>query len=408
MAIESLPLAFGIIMAVIGLVFYTQGLKGWFWRRFYAVMPGIVLCCFIPAVLNSFGVFADGVGAQIYRFSATYLLPASLLLMTLSMDVPKILGLGWRAVVMFFAASVGIVLGAPFSLWVAKQVAPDMFVDDTLWRGFSAVAGSWIGGAANQAAMKELFGVGDDLFGMMILVDTTNASIWLLVILILARHAGKIDAWLGADTSSIERVVQAVERYELDHARPASLRDLMVMFGLCFFVVGVCHFAGGVIAGWFAPFEWAVRYSLASSFFWMVVLVTLVGVGFSFTRVRHLDHVGASKIGTVFIFMLIAAIGMQINLNGMAAQWRLILIGFLWLCFHVVFIFAVGKLIRAPLFFICVGSNANTGGASSAPIVATAFHPALAPVGVFLGILGYAVGTFGGYVATLLMRWVVG
>ena len=92
LAIDSLPLAFGIIMAIIGLVFYTQGLPGKFWRRFYAVLPGIVLCCFIPATLNSLGVFADGVGSQIYGFTATYLLPASLLLMTLSMDVPKILG----------------------------------------------------------------------------------------------------------------------------------------------------------------------------------------------------------------------------------------------------------------------------------------------------------------------------
>lgn len=407
-AIDSLPVAFGIIMAIIGVVFYTQGLKGAFWRRFYAVLPGIVLCCFIPATLNSLGMFADGVGAQIYGFTATYLLPASLLLMTLSMDVPKILGLGWRAIAMFMAASVAIIISGPISLGIAKWVSPDMFTDDTLWRGFSAVAGSWIGGAANQAAMKELFGVGDDLFGMMILVDTTNASLWLLIILILAKHHQKIDRWLGADSSSIDKVVAAVESYERDHARPASLNDLMVMFGLCFAMVGIAHFLGAQIAAFFAPFAWAVQYSFASSFFWMVVIITLIGVGFSFTKVRRLDHVGASKIGTVFIFVLIAAIGMQINLSGIVSQWRLLLIGLLWMSIHVLIVFIVARLIRAPFFFLAVGSNANTGGASSAPIVATAFHPALAPVGVFLGILGYAMGTFGGYISTQLMRLVVG
>ncbi|WP_261863650.1 DUF819 family protein [Psychrobacter sp. JCM 18900] len=102
LAIDNLPLAFGIIMAIIGLVFLYPSLPGKFWRRFYAILPGIVLCCFIPATLNSLGVFADGVGSQIYGFTATYLLPASLLLMTLSMDVPKILGLGWKAIAMFF------------------------------------------------------------------------------------------------------------------------------------------------------------------------------------------------------------------------------------------------------------------------------------------------------------------
>ncbi len=405
--IDSLPIAFGVIMAIIGLVFYTQGLPGKFWRRFYALLPGIVLCCFIPATLNSLGIFGEGVGSQIYGFTATYLLPASLLLMTLSMDVPKILGLGWKAIAMFMAASVAIVISGPISLSLAKWLSPEMFTDDTLWRGFSAVAGSWIGGAANQAAMKELFGVSDDLFGMMILVDTTNASIWLLVILVLAKHSDKIDRWLKADTSSIERVVKAVESYERDHARPASLNDLMVMFGLCFAMVGVAHFLGGQIADYFAPYEWAVQYSFASAFFWMVVIVTLIGVIFSFTKIRRLDHVGASKIGTVFIFVLIAAIGMQINLAGMVSQWRLLLIGLVWMTIHVIIIFIVARLIRAPFFFLAVGSNANTGGASSAPIVATAFHPSLAPVGVFLGILGYAMGTFGGYISTQLMRLAV-
>lgn len=405
--VNSLPLAFGIIMAIIGLVFYTQSLPGKFWRRFYALLPGIVLCCFIPATLNSLGVFADGIGAQIYGFTATYLLPASLLLMTLSMDVPKILGLGWKAIAMFLAATVAIIISGPISLGLAKWVAPEMFTDDTLWRGFSAVAGSWIGGAANQAAMKELFGVGDDLFGMMILVDTTNASLWLLAILVMAKHSAKIDRWLKADTSSIDKVVAAVESYERDHARPATLNDLMVMFGLCFAMVGVAHFAGEQIAAFFAPYAWAVQYSFASAFFWMVVIITLIGVLFSFTKIRRLDHVGASKIGTVFIFILIAAIGMQINLAGIVSQWRLLLIGFVWMIIHVIIVFMVARIIRAPFFFLAVGSNANTGGASSAPIVATAFHPSLAPVGVFLGILGYAMGTVGGYISTQLMRLVV-
>jgi len=225
---------------------------------------------------------------------------------------------------------------------------------------------------------------------------------------VMAKHSDKIDRFLRADTGSIEKVVAAVESYERENARPGTLNDLMVMFGLCFAMVGLAHFIGGQIAEFFSPYSWAVQYSFASSFFWMVVIITLIGVGFSFTKVRRLDHIGASKMGTVFIFILIAAIGMQINLNGLVSQWRLLLIGLLWMCIHVVIIFIVARLIRAPFFFLAVGSNANTGGASSAPIVATAFHPSLAPVGVFLGILGYAVGTVGGYVSTQLMRLVVG
>jgi len=121
----------------------------------------------------------------------------------------------------------------------------------------------------------------------------------------------------------------------------------------------------------------------------------------------HLDHAGASKLGTALIYILIAAIGMQIQLHGIFDQWRLLLVAALWLAVHIAIVFAVARFIRAPLFFLCVGSNANTGGASSAAIVATAFHPALAPVGVLLGILGYTLGTIGGYFTAEILRHIV-
>lgn len=406
--ISELPAAFGLIMAVIAVIFYTSGLEHPFWRRFYAIFPAIVLCCFIPAALNTGGVFADGVGKKIYIFAATYLLPAALFLMTLSMDVPRLLGLGWKVLAMFFAASLGIILAGPLALWTYQQINPAAFADDTLWRGFSAVAGSWIGGAANQAAMKELFQVPDDLFGTMILVDTTNASLWLLVIFILAKHADKIDRWLKADTRAIDRLIVAVEKYERENARVTTLRDFMLIFSIAFAVTGAGSWAGGQIAALFSDQPWSAQYSLQSAFFWMVIVVTAIGVVLSFTPMRRLDHVGASKLGTVFIYLLIAAIGMQIDLRGVWQYWPLLLVGTLWITIHVIFIFIIARLIRAPLFYLCVASNANTGGASSAPIVATAFHPSLAPVGVLLGILGYAVGTIGGYLCTQLMRLAVG
>lgn len=408
MTITSLPSAFGLIMGIVALIFYTATLKSPFWKRFYAIFPAIVLCCFIPATFNTLGFFGAGVGKSIYGFAATYLLPAALFLMTLSMDVPKLLGLGRKVLAMFFAASIAIMLCGALSLWIYSLINPAAFQDDTLWRSFSAVAASWIGGAANQAAMKELFSVDDTMFGIMILVDTSNASLWLLVIFLLAKHQQKIDRWLNADTSAIERVIHAVENYEKEHARVPSLNDLLIILGLTFAAVGIAHPVGKELAQYFAQFAWTKDYSLDNAFFWSVISITVMGVSLSLTPARKLDYVGAGKIGTTFIFILIAAIGMQIDLRGVVAHWQLLLVGTLWMALHIVFIFLIAKWIRAPLFYLCVGSNANTGGASSAPIVATAFHPALAPVGVLLGILGYVIGTIGGYLATLLMRLVVG
>ena len=85
--------------------------------------------------------------------------------------------------------------------------------------------------------------------------------------------------------------------------------------------------------------------------------------------------------------------------------WPVIVIGLLWMLVHVIILLIVAKIIRAPFFFVAVGSQANVGGAASAPIVASAFSPALAPVGVLLAVLGYAVGTVAAVVCMEFMRY---
>ena len=88
------------------------------------------------------------------------------------------------------------------------------------------------------------------------------------------------------------------------------------------------------------------------------------------------------------------------------SQPALFVTGIIWMLIHTALLFAVAKAIRAPFFFIAVGSKANVGGAASAPVVAAAFHPALAPVGVLLAVLGYALGTYGAILCAELMRLV--
>jgi uncharacterized membrane protein len=69
---------------------------------------------------------------------------------------------------------------------------------------------------------------------------------------------------------------------------------------------------------------------------------------------------------------------------------------------------ALRHLLKAPVFYMAVGSQANIGGAASAPIVATAFHPALAPVGALMGVAGYVLGTYAGLLCAYMMRVVHG
>ncbi|MDX1639295.1 MAG: DUF819 family protein, partial [Balneolaceae bacterium] len=145
---------------------------------------------------------------------------------------------------------------------------------------------------------------------------------------------------------------------------------------------------------------------LDSSFFWIIVIATTGGLALSFTRARKLEGAGASKVGSLFLYILVATIGMKMNVLAIFENPGFFLLGLLWILIHVGILFVVAKVINAPFFFIAVGSQANIGGAASAPIVASAFHPALAPVGVLLAVFGYAVGTYGAWLCAILMQMV--
>jgi uncharacterized membrane protein len=394
----------GLLAATLGAVFWSTRSAHPFWRGFYRYIPALVLCYFLPALYNSFGLI-DGEQSKLYFIASRYLLPATLVLLTLAIDLPATLRLGPKALVMFFAAALSVMLGGPVALLIWKTLAPET-VDPELWRGMTAIAGSWIGGAANQAAMKEVFQIEPNVFGVMVAVDVLFAYLWMAVLLWMAAKQERIDRSLKADTSAIAALSDRMERVRLEHERIPSLPDLMIMLALAFGATGLAHALAAPLARAFTGVEWAERLSLASEFFWIVVLATTFGLLLSFTRARQLEGAGASRLGTAFLYVLIATVGMQMDIGAVVTNPALFGIGFTWIAFHAVVMLVVARLIRAPTFFLAVGSQANIGGAASAPVVAAAFHPSLAPVGVLLAVLGYALGTYGGWLTGQLMRLV--
>ena len=135
---------------------------------------------------------------------------------------------------------------------------------------------------------------------------------------------------------------------------------------------------------------------------------TIIGVSLSFTKARSLTGAGSMKVGSVFIYVLVATIGMRMDITAIFRNTEFFLIGSIWMAIHISLLLAVAWLIKAPTFFIAVGSTANIGGAASAPVVATAFHPSLAPVGVLLAIVGYIVGTWAAMLTGYMMMAMMG
>jgi uncharacterized membrane protein len=420
-------IVFGILMIALGLIFYTSKKEKGFWQKFYKIVPALFMAYFIPAIFTSAGIIApewttvsdtgeaiEG-SSQLYFMSSRYLLPAALVLMTLSIDLKAVFDLGPKALIMFFTGTVGIVLGGPIAVLVVGTISPETVGGegaDAVWRGLSTLAGSWIGGGANQTAMLEIYGYNQKLYGGMVFVDIVVANIWMALLLIGIGKTARIDKWLKADTEAIEDLKEKVSTYSKKVERNPSLKDYMVLAGIAFGTVSLAHFGAGYLSNFFESYVDGLPLGLkrnsmtflSSSFFWMISIATIMGILLSYTKAKRYEGAGASKIGSIFIYILVASIGMKMDLGMIFDNLGLIFIGAVWLAIHAGLLILVAKLIKAPYFFLAVGSQANVGGAASAPIVAAAFHPSLATVGVLLAVVGYAIGTVAAVLCTVLMQ----
>ena len=397
----------GLLVVILGLIFHTRSLGGR-WQTFYTFVPAILLCYLLPSLLNSFGVISSD-DSNLWQVAKDYFLPACLVLMTLSIDLKAILGLGSKALIMFFTATAGIILGGPIAILIVSLFSPETVGGEGMnevWRGFATLAGSWIGGGANQTAMLEIYGYNPDRYAAMVAIDVVVANIWMAFLLYGAGNPRPIDKWLKADTSAIEKLQTSMERYTAETGRKSELLDFVLIAAVAFGGVGLSHLVAELATAFFGQFAALKGTILGNEFFWVVVLATSIGMSLSFTKFRSLEGAGASKLGGVFIFLLVAIIGTRMDVFRIAEAPLLFLVGIVWMLVHVGLLIAVAKMIRAPFFFVAVGSQANVGAAASAPVVAGAFHPALAPVGVLLAVLGYALGTYGAIVCAELMRMV--
>ncbi len=399
---------FGLIAGTLGAVFWTASRETGMWKKFYTYVPALLLCYFIPGIYNSVGLI-DGNASKLYNpVASRVLLPAALVLLTLTIDLKGVLRLGPKLLLMYIGASVTVMIGAFFAFWVMGILHPQTVAGDT-WAGMATLAGSWIGGGANMVAMKEVFAVDETTFGQFVVVDVGVGYVWMAVLIFLAGRAEAIDARSGANTLAIEDLKQRLASYQQQHERVASLPDLMVILGIAFGTVGMAHAVAGPASAWFgANVSWARQVSLHEPFVWVVVLSTLVGLGLSFTRARTLDGAGASKIGALLLYILIACIGMQMDIKALADRPWLFALGLIWISVHIILLWFLGRALKVPFFYFAMGSQSNIGGPASAPVVASVFHPSLAPVGALLGALGYATGTVLAYIVGITLRAMAG
>lgn len=388
-----------VLLAVLAALFALQSTRAG--KRLYQFVPILVFCYFVPTLLSNTGVIPNRGDFSLYVFIKDWLLMASLLLLVLSVDLGAILRLGRNVLILFLTSVVSIVLAGPLAFLLFSWMF-DAESSAEAWKGLAALCGSWIGGGANMTAIKESVGASDDVLGAIVVIDVAIAEIWTAVLFWFAGREQAMDAAVGADRRSLEEVRRKAEAYQAKVTRPTDLGSLLAIGALAF----VCAVAAHELSGWVVAV--VPENDILSRFAWKVILVTLFGIGLSFTRLRRLEGVGAGQVGSVFLYLLVASIGAKAHFAEVANPDRLpmVVVGAAWMVIHVAVLLAVRRALKAPIFFAAVGSRACIGGAASAPIVAAAFNPALVPVAVLLAIGGYVLGTFGGLLCAALFELV--
>ena len=382
---------FGYLAAVFAGIFWVSEFPAL--QKVFRITPAVIYCYFIPTLSTTVGIIP--MASPVYDWMTRYLLPVALLLLMITVDLKSILKLGRTALIMVTAGSIGIMIGAQIAyLAFARWLPPEG------WKGLAALTGSWIGGTANMVAIAESVGTPDAIMGPIIVVDTVVGYGWMGVLLFLSAWQVLFDRKLQADTTSLAETNKLLA--ELDtHRKPTQLRDIAIIVGL--------GFAGAVLAVQLgAALPVLGDPTIISHTTWAVLIVVTGGLLLSFTPVRNLEEAGASKVGYAALYLLLTAIGAQGNLLEVLAAPAFFFAGVLVITIHVAVMLAVAKVIKAPFFFVATGSVANIGGAGTAPIVASVYHPAMAPVGLLMAVAGYILGIYGALGAAWMLGLLAG
>lgn len=357
--------------------------------RFFDLLPPILWAYMLPMLATSAGLLPPASPA--YDWITRFVLPVALLLLMMTVDVPALLKLGRPATIMMLAGTAGIVIGGPIALAAfGRWLPPDA------WKGLAALSGSWIGGSAQLVAVAESVETPDAMLGPIIVVDTVVGYGWMAILLFLSGWQARFDRWNRADTRLIEETNVALAEKTAATRRPLAIREAALILGIGFVGAYLTVVLGDLLPELGDP-------KIISHTTWAVILVTTLGLALSFTRVSALEGAGASTLGTLALYLLVTAIGARGDLRAILAAPMFLATGALWIAIHVAILVLVARWIRAPLFFLATGSMANVGGAASAPVVATVYHRAMAPLGVLMAVAGYVIGTYGG----LLCAWLL-
>lgn len=375
-------------------IFYLSKLKSKIVKLVFSVIPPLLFCYFLPSLLVEQGIIVIG-NTDLNGTLAKTLLPFCIFYFTLGLPLAKLKAIGRKPIILFLVGALGVIIGGPISLMISHYFFPTEFNAES-FRGLSTIAGSWIGGTANQMALNAIFLPNADELAKAVTVDVFFGETWLAILLFLIPFQLKINQYLKASYNHQDISVDWEEDLTV---KKFTFNNLIYILGLGFLITLLSTYSGSYLTE-------LIAITFLNQSFWTFFICTFMGIGLGLSPLKRLYTAGGDVIATLFLYFIIASIGLKISLSHLFSTPLLLFTGFIWISIHGLVIFVVGKWIKAPYHYMAIASQANVGGIASTSVIATAISPILAPLGVILALLGYAIGTYGGYLSAILMQWV--
>lgn len=369
---------FAYLVFLIFLIYQASQVK--FLSKFFKYLPPVIWVYFLPMLSSAIGIIPRE--SEFYNWTKIYLLPSALILLLLSANIPVIIKLGLKAIVMFFTGSFGIIIGGPIVLLIFKHWLPP-----DAWKGIGALSGSWMGGSATMLAIAQSIGTPESLLAPLIVVDTVVGYGWMGVVIFLSAFQDKVDEFNRVDKTILLELNKKLQDLKEAKKKFLTFVDLATMIFIAF--------VGGILSlkiGNLFP----QAGEIITHYTWGIIIATTLGVILSFTKLSELENSGSTHIGNFMLYLLLASVGARANIHGVFETPIFMIMGVLWILIHAVCLFVVGRLIKAPMFLMATSSQANIGGPVTAPIVASVYQSALAPVGLLMAVAGNIFGIYGG------------
>ncbi|MCH7898726.1 MAG: DUF819 family protein, partial [Proteobacteria bacterium] len=208
-----------LISSPVGVLAVLAGVAAFFFliaeltqAKLFQYIPPLLFIYATPVFLNNFDVIPSS--SVIYSGLSAYLLPAFIVLMLIKVNIPAVVKVMGKGVLVMLMGTVGVIVGAVVAYAIVHPwLSPDA------WKGYGALAGSWIGGTANMAATAEILGTSEEQFGLAIIADNVVYVVWLPMLLLSRDFADKFNKWARVPEDRIAMMDAAAElHYEEDQA----------------------------------------------------------------------------------------------------------------------------------------------------------------------------------------------